>query len=221
LSTAQIFDRYYNKYDLWYLRNAIIASNELETILSLLDYPYHPCIEIGVGTGWFSMKLMCDLGVDPSYNMLLKAKQRGIEVVQGTGEYTPARTGFFKAVIIIVTICFVDDPVPVLKEARRIIDVNGRLIVCIVPRNSQWGEHYISMGKKGHPFYSVARFYTSEELVNMAYNSGFTLEKCMGSLRFHPEENPVVEKPSECIGREGFQCMRFKPSFPLSSRSYR
>ncbi|MCE4614608.1 MAG: methyltransferase domain-containing protein [Desulfurococcales archaeon] len=220
MSTAGIFDKYHEKYDNWYSENTIIALNELKTVKQALDYPYHPCLEVGVGSGWFASKVVCDIGLDPSYNMLLKAKKRRIEVIQGLGESLPSRSRVFKTVLIIVTICFVDNSNLVLKEAVRVVKGDGRIILCIVPRDSPWGKYYTKLSKAGHLFYRVARFYTINELIRIASRMNLELEKCMGTLSFHPEDTPFREGPRKCIGGEGFVCLRFKPSFPQTSQSY-
>jgi len=221
LSTASVFDEYYEKYDSWYTKNIIIALNELEAVESLLNYSYKPCLEVGVGSGWFAKKVECMFGVDPSYNMLIKARKRGIEVIQGIGESLPFRSNVFRTVLIVVTLCFVDNPTLVLKEASRIVSDNGNIIICIVPKDSPWGMYYTELAKQGHIFYSVARFYTGQELINIASNLGLRLEDCVGTLTFHPREHPLREKPKLCSGKEGFVCLKFKPSSLQSSLSYR
>ncbi|MCE4606233.1 MAG: class I SAM-dependent methyltransferase [Desulfurococcales archaeon] len=220
MSTAGIFDECYEKYDSWYTKNIIIALNEAGAIKSALNYPYQPCLEIGVGSGWFASKLKCLTGVDPSYNMLLKARKRGIEVIQGVGESLPFKSRVFKTVLIVVTICFVDKPILVLREAGRIVSSDGRIIVCIIPRNSPWGDYYTELASQGHVFYSVARFYTRGELIDTASSLGFELEDCLGTLTFHPKEPPYIEEPRKCSGKEGFICLKFKPYSPQSSLFY-
>ncbi len=49
--------------------------------------------------------------------MLKLAKERGIQVIQGVGEELPFRDGTFDFVLIVVTFCFVENPVNILREA--------------------------------------------------------------------------------------------------------
>ena len=221
MSTDSVFDEYYEKYDSWYTKNIIIALNEVEAVESILNYSYQPCLEVGVGSGWFAKKLGCGIGVDPSYNMLIKARKRGVEVIQVIGESLPFRSNVFKTVLIVVTLCFVDNPALVLREANRVVSDRGRIITCIVPRDGLWGDYYIELAKQGHVFYGAARFYTSQEVVDMASNLGLKLEDCVGTLTFRPGEPPFREEPRDCSGKEGFVCLKFKPGSPQSSLFYR
>lgn len=221
MKTVRVFDEHSNRYDNWFNRNPILASNELETLKKLLPKKKDPCIEIGVGTGWFSSKIKCSYGVDPSIGMLRKARQRGIEVIQGYAEQLPLRSHAFRTVLIIVTLCFVEDPYRALEESARIVRPDGSLIICIVPRDSQWGEYYIKLGMNGHPFYSVAKFYTQQEVESYMNILGFYMDNYMGVLRFPPQSKTVSEKPEKCSGKEGFICMRFKQRTLQASRSYR
>ena len=52
----------------------------------------------------------------------------------------------------------------VLKEFYRILRPNGVLVVCIIVRNSLWGQLYVKKAKQGHRFYRYARFYSLSEL---------------------------------------------------------
>ncbi|MEB3758608.1 MAG: class I SAM-dependent methyltransferase [Desulfurococcales archaeon] len=221
MKTVRVFDEHSDRYDNWFNRNPILASNELETVKKLLSKKKDPCIEIGVGTGWFSSKIKCSHGVDPSIGMLKKARQRGIEVIQGYAEQLPLKSRAFRTVLMIVTLCFVEDPYRALEESVRTVRSDGSLIICIVPRDSQWGKYYIELGMNGHPFYSVAKFYTQQEVESYMNIHGFYMDSCLGVLRFPPQSKAVREEPEKCSGKEGFICMRFKQWTPRVSRSYR
>lgn len=208
MSTARIFDEYYERYDSWYERHPGLAESEyLAAKKALGDYK-HPCLEVGVGTGWFAHRLGCEVGVDPSIMMLSKARRRGVEAVAGRGEALPISSGRIPTVLMVVTICFVDDPLGVLMESARVLVDGGRLVACIVPRDSEWGRHYIELGRRGHPFYRHARFYTVEELLNIAYEAGLRLEGAVATITYPPGVGERVEGPVEYTGGEGFVCLR-------------
>lgn len=82
-------------------------------------------LDVGVGTGIFTAEIGVSVGVDLAINMLRIAKNRNVSVVQAAGENLPFRTGIFDYVVMIVTLCFLDDPERVLGEAWRIIRENG------------------------------------------------------------------------------------------------
>ena len=97
MSRAEVFDRFWRRYDEWYQRNRVIAELELSVVKQLIKRK--PVLEVGVGTGFFASKLGFEYGIDPSINMLRVARGRGIEVVQGVGEYLPFRDNSFKTML--------------------------------------------------------------------------------------------------------------------------
>ncbi len=207
LSTRIVFETLYDRYDYWYSSKRITAENELRLVREAVGRDPGTCLEIGVGSGWFASRSGCKFGIDPSLNMLKLAVDRGVEVVQGVGESLPFRDGVFNTVVLIVTLCFVDDPLLVLKESYRVLRPGGRLIVCIVPRDSRWGEHYLSLKSRGHPFYSVARFYTVSEVLSMLTDVGFKTCSVLGVLTYGPLDEERVEEPRKYRGGEGFVCI--------------
>ncbi|MCD6503556.1 MAG: class I SAM-dependent methyltransferase [Euryarchaeota archaeon] len=199
----EIFDKYYKEYDLWYYENKIIAENELLALRVLK--PEGLGLEIGVGTGYFAEKLNIQVGIDPSRNMLKIARSRGIEVVQAFGERLPFREKVFDYVYIIVTICFVKDPLKVLMEAYRVLKDEGKLIVAFIPRDSSWGRYYLEK-KKNSVFYKHARLYSLNEVVNLIRLAGFRIIRSISTLHFHPEDPPRLEYPKEDTNG-GFVCL--------------
>ncbi len=212
MSTASVFDSHYLRYDRWYLNHPILAENEYKTVKTALKEAGKPCLEIGVGTGWFASRLDCLGGIDPSMNMLLVARNRGLEVIRGRGEALPLASESIPTLLMVVTLCFVDHPAMVLREAYRSLVPGGLLVVCIVPRDSSWGEYYMEEGRRGHPFYSIARFYTVEELDSMAFRVGFLLESRIASITFTPFDDVRREYPRPYKGGEGFVCSRYRRS---------
>ena len=136
-----IFDELAKKYDAWYDSDEgrIIYENELLCLKSLIKDVSSQVLEIGVGTGRFAVNFPDIIGVDPSVNALKIARSRGIKTLQATGEELPFFTGTFQYVLIIVTLCFVEDPLSVLKEANRVLMSDGSVIIGLVPKDSPWG----------------------------------------------------------------------------------
>lgn len=206
VSTANLFNRFWELYDEWYYRHRVIAENEVKLVRSMVFK--HPVLEVGIGTGFFAQHVGAEYGLDPSVNMLFKAVERGIEVVQGVGERLPFRNEVFGSVLLIVTLCFVDSPSIVIAESTRVLKRGGDLIACIVPRNSSWGRKYIEEAKRGHIFYSHAKFYTIEEVSKMMESAGLKVFDVKGVLGFKPWEEPYPEEPSNNIADRGFVCIR-------------
>ena len=84
----------------------------------------------------------------------------------------------------------------------------GDVVACIVPRDSSWGRKYVEEAKRGHVFYSRARFYTVAEVYDMMEKAGLRIVEAKGVLGFKPWERPYPEEPSNDIIGKGFVCIR-------------
>jgi ubiquinone/menaquinone biosynthesis C-methylase UbiE len=205
-SSVEIFNKYANRYDLWYERNRITAENEARLIKKISSGARTPCIDVGGGAGYFAQILGC-INIDPSHEMLAISKiKRGVESVQGYGEYLPIRSESIWFALIVVTICFVESPKSLLVEVSRALKRGGNMVLCIIPRDSPWGEHYAH--KKDSPFYSVARFLTRKETIDLIYRVGLEIETIMGTLSYPPWLEPYLEDPQPDRGEYGFICIR-------------
>jgi len=208
LSGASVFDELWARYDEWFERNRVVAESEARLVEGLVSR--RPVVEIGVGTGWFAARVSAEAGVDPSMAMLRVARRRlpGSLLVRGVGERLPFRGASFGTALIVVTLCFVDDPQAVLAEARRVLVEGGEVVACIVPAESPWGRLYMELGRRGHPFYSRARFLTVEEALAAAETAGFKVEGVYGTLRSPPGEAVNVEEPGPYEPGMGFACLK-------------
>ncbi|GAG27255.1 unnamed protein product, partial [marine sediment metagenome] len=155
-----IFNQYYKKYDSWYDRNKFAYLSEIKAIKKVLPKKGRG-LEIGVGTGRFAAPLKITIGIDPSKEMIEIARKRGVDARLGTGEKLPFRNTTFDYVAIIITICFVEDPLRVLKETRRVLKKNGKIIVGIIDKDSFLGKFY---RKKKSIFYKEANFFSVKEV---------------------------------------------------------
>src|SRR3989339_821962 len=79
------FNRYAKEYDLWYEKNKYIYHSELSAIRFLMP-KRKKGLEVGVGTGRFAGPLGIKYGVEPSENMSVIARKKGIKVLNGTAE---------------------------------------------------------------------------------------------------------------------------------------
>jgi len=204
--TSFLFDKYADKYDLWYERNYFAWASELELVKR---FRCEKALEIGVGSGRFGSYINILAGIDPSIRLLEKA--RDIEKILGYGEHLPFREGSFECSFLIVTLCFVKDPYEVVREALRVSD---RVITCIVPKESFLGRRYVEEAEKGHIFYSKARFYTTQEVINMFSKYDAEPNRIMGTITDHPENLKNIDVISnisslEETSRYGFICIEF------------
>lgn len=192
----RVFDERTEEYDMWFERNEVIYRTELKLVERFPCRP--PCLEIGVGTGRFAQPLGAQFGVDPSVQSLSISKLRGIEVARGVAESLPFRDGSFSSAYLIVTLCFVDDPFQTLRESSRVLKKDGRLVACIVPLDSQWGQFYQERKRRGESvFYRDAVFYTKKQLKEMLEAAGFELVRAESVLHYPPGSEIVPEDPRE------------------------
>lgn len=201
-----VFDRLWRVYDGWYVRNAVTAENEVRAVARALSGVHRPWVEVGVGTGYFAWRLGVEYGVDPAVNALVLARSRGVEVVAGVGEALPFRDSVFGGVLLVVTLCFVDDPAAVMREVARVLKSGGYAVACVVPKESEWGRYYEGL-RDASPFYSMARFFTIAEIENLALAAGLEPVGWISTLTYGPLDEPRYEEPFEGVGG-GFSCLR-------------
>jgi ubiquinone/menaquinone biosynthesis C-methylase UbiE len=195
-----LFDRHFEKYDIWYEEHKFAYLSELEAIKQVLPKK-GTGLEIGVGTGRFAAPLGIQFGIDPSEKMLKIAKERGINVQQGSGENLPFSNASFDYIAIIITICFVKNPQKVIKEACRVLKKHGKIILGIVDKNSFLGKFYQS---KKSVFYKQAHFFTAEELAGLLVSEKFGNISYYQTLYDLPDKITSVQKPEKSYGKGGF-----------------
>jgi len=190
------FENFAVDYDKWFeSKGKGIYENELEAFKSFVEKIANPSLEIGLGSGRFAIPLHVEFGIDPSINLLTISKKRRIKVVQGIGEDLPFKDRSFKTVLIVVTLCFVQYPVKVLKETKRVLKPGGDVILGLVLRNSPWGRLYKEKKSEGHRFYKYARFYTFEQVKDMLGSAGFKIGNVVSTLFSSPSGEIKKEIP--------------------------
>jgi len=197
------------EYDSWYdgEEGRPLYTSELECLSPLVSHT--PVLEVGVGTGRFAMHFPGSYGIDPAFEALEMAKKRGVRSVQGLGERLPFKDGVFGTVLIVLTLCFVKDPLEVLKEAERVIRRDGEVIICFIPVDSPWGRLYGEKKKRGSPFYRGARFYTFEEVGAFVRRAGLDVTRTRSTLLQGPADSRRIEKPFEGpVKGAGFVCVK-------------
>ena len=198
-----VFDRYYRKYDNWYERNRFAYLSELEAIKKVL--PKRGIgLEIGVGTGRFAAPLGITVGIDPSKNMISIARRRGMDAKVASGEHLPFKDATFDYAAIIITICFVKDPLKVLKEARRVLKRNAKIIIGMIDKDSFLGKVYQDKKKAKDVFYKQANFFRVKKVVDLLDRAGFTKFSFHQTLFKLPDDMDSIEKSKKGFGKGGF-----------------
>jgi SAM-dependent methyltransferase len=189
------FEALADKYDSWYDGKGRVAFEvELAALRSLLADLPKPWLEVGVGTGRFAQALGIPLGIDPSPALLGKARQRGIDVLYGEGEELVFRAGSIGTVFLLTTWEFLNDPLKVMRECRRVLKPDGRLVNAYLDRDGKWGASYVERGRQGHPLFSQAHFDRYEDVARLTEQAGFEVLSTVSTLFQGPGETVAMEE---------------------------
>jgi SAM-dependent methyltransferase len=158
------FERYYKRYEEWFERYRYAYLSELEAVKLLI--PEGNGLEVGAGSGRFAEPLGIKQGVEPSSRMAEIARRRGIDVVNGVAEALPFEDGSFDFLLMVTTICFLDDVERALREAHRVLKPGGSIIIGFIDRESPLGKEYLRH-KEENVFYREATFYSVKEVLSL------------------------------------------------------
>jgi len=190
------FDNLALEYDAWFDKEgSLIFLIEVQAFKSLLPSLPKPWLEVGVGSGRFAEALGIETGIDPSIKLLDMARERGIIGFLGRGEQELFDEESFGTVFLIVTLCFVDSPMDVLKEAKRILVPGGKIVLGLVLKDSPWGQFYRRKKDEGHRFYKYATFYRYDEVAKLLEQAGFSIEQVISALFQRPGKVKRMELP--------------------------
>lgn len=98
-------------------------------------------LEVGIGTGlnlahYDKSRIGALVGVDPAMQMHRLAKKRmqraglAVELVGLSAEKLPLPDASFDTVVMTYTLCSIPDPVPAVREMRRVLKPGGKLLFC-------------------------------------------------------------------------------------------
>jgi len=192
------FDDLATEYDAWFDREgSLIFLIEAQAFRELLPSLPKAWLEIGVGSGRFAQALGIETGIDSSIKLVEMARRRGVIAFLGWGEQELFDEELFGTVFLIVTLCFLDSPLDVLKETKRILIPGGKIVLGLVLKESPWGQFYQTKKAQGHRFYKFATFYTYDEVLALLEQEGFSMEKVVSTLFQKPGKVKHVEKPKE------------------------
>ncbi len=189
------FDSIAETYDRWYdtAEGRAIFNAELACFCSLCEHRQGRWLEVGVGTGRFASMLGIAEGIDPSSRMLEIAGGREVVTYTGYAEDLPFPAGSFDGLLLALALCFVDDSERTLRECRRILRAEGKLLVGIIPAESPWGRAYEKKKAEGHPVYSRSRFLASSEVMALIESTGFSFLTAASTLLWEPDGPADIE----------------------------
>ena len=171
MARTEAFERYPDKYEQWFQRHQFAYRTELAAVKRIIPLNGRG-IEIGVGSGRFAAPLGIPIGIEPSQSMIRLAAQRGLRVIRGVAEFLPIANAVFDYVLMITTICFLDDTEKALGEAYRIVKEKGWIILGLVDKESLIGKAY-SKDKNKNIFYTDADFFSADQVVSILTRVGF------------------------------------------------
>jgi len=200
------FDQFVDDYEAWFLENPLEYASEIMAVRKLVP-PVGRVWEVGVGSGRFSAPMRIPCGVDPSLPMLQLARKRGTKVAAAVGEALPVRDGSLDALLLVTTLCFLDDPPATLAQARRALKPTGSLICAFIDADSPLGREYREKCA-GSRFYREARFFSMEEVRGLLDAAGFTIREILQTLCGPPGGLRDPEPPQPGSGRGSFIVIR-------------
>ena len=206
MAKIEPFEKFPFKYDRWFKFNYHTYLSELQAIKDFL--PKNGVgIEIGIGSGRFAKPLGIKLGVDPSSEMRIIARSRGIDVVNGIAESLPFNDRQFDFVLMITTLCFLDNVNAAFKEVFRVLKRNGYFIVGFIDKESPIGRLYQTQ-KSTNPFYKVAKFYSVYGVICYLRENDFVNLQYLQTLFHNSSEIREVEPVKVGFGEGSFVVVR-------------
>lgn len=170
------FEQHAEAYDRWFDEHPAEYRAELARVRQLLPTPDSRTIEVGAGSGRFAAPLGIGIGIEPSRALGRMARRRGIDVVRGRAEVLPLASGACSCVLLVTVICFLEDPVPALRELHRVLAPGGTLVLAFIERGGPIARRYLLKGGKRR-FLSHARFYLAGEVTALLEDAGFRVER--------------------------------------------
>ncbi|HEX9803749.1 MAG TPA: class I SAM-dependent methyltransferase [Gammaproteobacteria bacterium] len=200
------FEQHHQRYDEWFVHHEAAYHSELLAVRALL--PWRGAgLSIGVGTGRFAAPLGVQFGIDPAREVLAYAAGRGISVARGIAEALPFADQSFHRILIVTTLCFVDDAAAMLSEARRVLQPGGALVIGFIDRASALGQHYLAHQAE-NVFYRDATFFSAEEVERLLQETGFSEPLWVQTLFGRLEQTREIEPVREGYGEGAFVVVR-------------
>ncbi len=204
-------------YDDWYKhpQGKQVFRAERETLAKLIPEKGLG-VEIGAGTGVFAESLTTDdrriLCIDPSVEMLRKAKGRSLPCILGVGEPLPIRIGLLDFSYMVTVIEFIDDPAALFKEILETMKQDASLSILFINSDSSWGDIYRKIGEKGDPVFQHARLYILDEVTKLLNQAGYCVEEAYGTLNSDPADQQIDGNMIEPSSKSGVIVLKAKNS---------
>jgi SAM-dependent methyltransferase len=211
----QPFEQNVERYEAWFDRYPLAYASELGAIRELLPETGEG-LEVGVGTGRFAAPLGLRVGIEPSRAMARLAIDRGVEVRFSVAEDLPCEDSSFDYLLLVVTVCFLDDVHLSLREAYRVLRPGGHILIGFIDRVSPLGHAYEKL-RDENVFYREATFFSTDEVVFYLSEAGFGEFVFRQTIFQNPTEMRKADPVTAGYGKGSFVVVRGVK--PLQSRA--
>ena len=205
---VRAFDSVAGSYDDWYMhpQGAQVLRVELAAVSRMLPSGGLG-LEVGAGTGVFAQALRSPrreiVCLDPSPEMIKRARGRGLAAVMGAVGNLPFKPESLDFSYMTTVLEFLDDPVKAFSEVRAAAKAGSPLVVLFINSLSEWGRFYTMLGSRGDPVFRHARLRCLGELEGLLGEAGYVVEESLGALTTGPMEPSVgtgLTAPSDACG---------------------
>ncbi|OFY84087.1 MAG: methyltransferase type 11 [Bacteroidetes bacterium RIFCSPLOWO2_12_FULL_35_15] len=194
------FDKNALEYDNWFEKHAPIYQSEILALKEAI--PAHKKgVEIGSGTGRFSLPFNIRIGVEPSPNMSILAEQKGMTIINSVAENLPFHNHSFDFALMVTTVCFLSDIPKAFSEVHRILKPQGEIILAFIDKNSELGKKY-EKEKSENKFYKSAHFHSTQEITELLQQANFHKFSYWQTLTKNYSDE--IEQPAQGFGTGSF-----------------
>lgn len=156
----------------WYLGRRRIIQSLVEKISPTLNNPHPRILDVGCGTG-ANLKMLAAYGraegIDISQQAVEFCHERGLDSVKlGAIEHLPYENDSFELVTALDVVEHLDDDIAGLREMRRVLRRDGRLLLFVPAFMFLWG---VQDDVSNH-----RRRYTLPRLLSAVEKAGFSVE---------------------------------------------
>jgi SAM-dependent methyltransferase len=206
MARIDAFDEHFREYEQWFSDNHCAYQSELNAVGHMLPATGEG-LEVGVGSGRFAEPFGIKFGLEPSRAMRRLAESKGIEVYDGVAENLPFADERFDFVLLVTTICFVDDAGRCFQEVRRVLKDGGVFVVGFVDKDSPLGLVY-QEHKEQNPFYREATFYSTGQVLSLLRRGRFDQPQVIQTVFGRLGDIDTVQDFKSGCGEGGFVVIR-------------
>ncbi|VAX17150.1 Methyltransferase TM1293 [hydrothermal vent metagenome] len=208
MAKTKPFDNYFDEYENWFDANKFIFQSELNAIKKAIPKDKKG-VEIGIGSGIFAVPLGISEGVEPSLAMRTKAIEKELNVIDTVAEELPYQNNSQDFVLMVTTICFVDDIYKSFEEINRILKTDGEFIIGYVDKDSLIGKFYLEHQHESL-FYKDATFFGTEKLIEILETTGFIVKNIYQTVFGFLNEIDEVQETLPGFGKGSFVVIKAK-----------